>query len=639
LKKGFGVHLHRFIIHRFIILTVAMLLIGSLFMGEAQSVSSEDENPKFVLLRLEDIGPGGQFDTIEKLGRLRAVLNYLRDQKVPVQLAVIPRWLNFYTDGSTYDQVLDNSDSEYIAAFRKVLHEAEQGGAVIGMHGYTHQYGTDLRKDGGHETAIGSEFNVHGADDSKTIPFAKTRMNEGIQIMNKAGFAPKFWEAPHYHSTLQQDLLFRGYFGLNYHPDVHGSKVTDNVKMINKRNVMSGASSLGAVYIPTPFGYVPFSKDEHVILDKLGKTNQIASFFYHPFLEFKYLTAAADAEGKPLIRDGIPVYTYPQEAVTHLQKIIAGVRDQHYEFYSLHDCVPFTPSESLQLSKKKVNLQLGDVTGDGQADAVSWDLSSGEITVTPGSFGGIRNKQQNDERLWANIPYAKGAAYALADANGDGKKDLWIVHPSGKLETFLSTGSTFKLNQSRTFPQGELQNLFVLHRPNAAWAVVGMSADKARLVGVYLQGSSTKPLEPYLFSVPGPKLLQVIEEDGVQSLFYSKSGTSSGFKYEVDAAKLKWKSVGVQFAVPAQSGRLMLGDFNGDGKQDVLRFDRDRYTYTVYLRTDGNEYRILSRFGPWGQAGQQLRIADLDGNGKSDLFLYSPTDGILDTALSYEMKK
>jgi predicted deacetylase len=634
LKKGFGIHLHRFTI-----LTIAMLLIGSLFMGEARSVSSEDANPKFVLLRLEDIGPGGQYDTIEKLGQLRAVLNYLRDQKVPVQLAVIPRWLNFYADGGKYDQALDNSESEYIAAFRTVLHEGEQGGAVIGMHGYTHQYGTEPRKDGGQETAIGSEFNVHGADDSKTIPFAEARLNEGIQIMQKAGFAPKFWEAPHYHSTLLQDLLFRSYFGLNYHPDVHGSKVTDTVKMINKRNMMSGASSLGAVYIPTPFGYVPFNKDEHVILDKLGKSKQIASFFYHPFLEFKYLTAAADAEGKALIRDGIPVYTYPQEAVTHLQKIIAGIRAEHYEFYSLHDCVPFTPSESLQLSKRKVNLQLGDVTGDGQADAVTWDLDSGDVMVTPGSFGGIRNKPQKDMQLWAYIPYTKGAVYTLSDANADGKKDLWIVHPSGKLETFLSTGSVFKLNQTRTFPQAELQNLYVLHQPNAAWAVAGLSADKTRLVGVYLQGDTTKSLEPYLFNTPVSKQFQVVEEDGVISLFYSKSGTSSGFKYEVDAALKKWKSVGVQFTVPAQSGKLMLGDFNGDGKLDVLRFDRDRYTYTVYLRTEGNQYRYLSRFGPWGQAGEQLQIADLDGNGKSDLALYSAAGGILDAALSFEMMK
>ncbi|SEC09117.1 DUF2334 domain-containing protein [Paenibacillus sp. GP183] len=633
MKKGFGIHLHRYVI-----LTIALLLIGTLFMGEAKSVAEEDENPKVVLLRLEDIGPGGQFDSIEKLGQLRAVLNYLRDQKVPVQMAIIPRWLNFYPDGSKYDQALDNSESEYTAAFRTVLHEAEQGGAVIGMHGYTHQYGTVPRKDRGHETAIGSELNVQGANDSKTISFAETRLNQGIQIMHNSGFEPRFWEAPHYHSTLKQDQFIRGYFGLNYQPDVHGSKVTDDVKSINKRNVMSGVSSLGAVYIPTPFGYVPYNKDEHVILDKLGKTNQIASFFYHPFLEFKHLTAAADAEGKPLIRDGIPVYTYPREAVTYLQKIITGVRAQHYEFYSLHDCVPFTPSESLQLSKRKVNIQLGDVTGDGQADVISWDLSSGEITVTPGRFGGIRNKPQNDEQLWAKIPYTKGAAYALADANADGKKDLWIVHPSGKLETFLSTGSTFQINQTRTFPQGELQNLYVLRQPNDAWAVAGVSADKTRLVGVYLQGGTTKLLEPYLFSRPGSRLFQVVEENGVQSLFFSKSGTSSGYKFELDPALLKWRAVDVQFAVPAESGKLMLGDFNGDGKLDLLRFDRDRHTYKVYLRTEENNYRYLSRFGPWGQVGQQLLIADLDGNGKSDLALYNPTDGILDTALSFEMR-
>jgi hypothetical protein len=118
-KRRIGIH-----VKRFTILTIAMLLIGSLFIGEARSVSGEDGNPKFVLLRLEDIGPGGQFDTIEKVGQLRAVLDYLREQKVPVQLAVIPRWLNFSVDGSKYDQSVNAAESEYMAAFRRVLLEA-----------------------------------------------------------------------------------------------------------------------------------------------------------------------------------------------------------------------------------------------------------------------------------------------------------------------------------------------------------------------------------------------------------------------------------------------------------------------------------------------------------------------------------
>jgi hypothetical protein len=232
----------------------------------------------------------------------------------------------------------------------------------------------------------------------------------------------------------------------------------------------------------------------------------------------------------------------------------------------------------------------------------------------------------------------KRAAFALSDVDQDGKQDLWMVHPSGKLEVYISTGNSFRLNQTRTFPGGELQSLYVLRQRNSAWAVAGISADQTRLAGVYVQGETIKLLEPYLFNLPGSKLFQLVEEDGVQSLFYSKSGTSSGFKFEVNPTMLKWSSAGVQFAVPALSGKLMLGDFNGDGKLDVLRFDRDRFTYTVYLRTEDNKFRYLSRFGPWGQGGQ-LRIADLDGNGKSDLALYSETGSILDAALSFELRK
>jgi hypothetical protein len=628
---------------------IVLLLMGTFLIGKAQ-VSGEELNPKFVLIRLEDIGPGGTYSTVEQLGKLRAVMEFLHEQEVPFQVAVIPRWLNYLADGTKYDQSLDLTESSYINAFNTILHQAELGGASIGMHGYTHQYGTEPRKDGFQESGIGNEFDMAEDAASQTPAFAEERLKEGIRILKQAGFTPSFWEAPHYHSTPQQDQLFRSYFGLQYQPDMQ-SEPTRGAKYFNNLNTRSGAVTRGSVYIPTPFSYIPYNKDEHMILDKLDKSKDIVSFFFHPFLEFKYMLPLTDEEGNQVLRDGIPVYTYAKQKASILQKVIAALKARHYFFYSIHDYIPFTPSASIslpyQLGQKtaesigeSVHTQVGDVTGDGQSDTVTWSPGDGSVRVVPGQFRELRNVLQEPSQIWANIPYSKDMAYTLGDADEDGKQDLWVVQPNGKLSLYKSTGTGFKLKQTWKFPTGGLSALYLLRCSNSDWVIAGQSLDHSKLVGVYLHNGNAKPIQTYRFKSDSYKYLQKIHNYGndCESLFLNKSGSSSGVELEVDPSSSAWKSTALQFDVPLQPGKLFIGDYNGDGKQDLLRWDPEQLTYTVYLRTEaeGSLYRLLSVFGPWGGAGGRLQIADLDGNGKSDLAMLSKSGAVLDTALSYE---
>jgi hypothetical protein len=627
---------------------IALLLVSTFLMGKTP-VLGEELNPKFVLIRLEDIGPGGQYNTVEQLGKLRAVMEFLHEQRVPFQLAVIPRWLNYLPDGTQYDQSLDHSESSYISAFTTILHQAELGGASVGMHGYTHQFGTEPRKDGFQETGIGNEFNIAGDEESKTPAFAEARIKEGIQIMKRAGFTPSFWEAPHYHSTPQQDEVFRRYFGLQYQSDIQTAP-TPGAKYYNNLNIGSGAVTRGSVYIPTPFSYIPYNKDEHVILDNLDKSKNIVSFYFHPFLEFKQLLPQTDEEGNKVLRDGIPVYAYSKQASSTLQKLIANLKARHYLFYSLHDYIPFTPAASIALPQgqghksadstaESHRTQVGDTTGDGQADAVVWSSDDGKVRVIPGQFRELRNALQEQTQVWANIPYSKGSVYTLGDADGDGKKDLWVVQPSGKLSLYKSTGKDFKLKETWKFPQGELEELYVF-RIHEDWVIAGQSLDHLKLTGGYLHNGKVSPIKTYDFKSDVSKHFQVIadEEKGIQTLFTNKSGASTGIKLEIDPVSLTWQSTALSFDVPLQPGKLFFGDFNGDGKQDLLRWDSEQLSYTVYLRTESESYTLLSVFGPWGAAGARLQITDLDGNGKSDLALIGKGGAVLDAALSFERK-
>ncbi|TXK76947.1 VCBS repeat-containing protein [Paenibacillus sp. N3.4] len=104
----------------------------------------------------------------------------------------------------------------------------------------------------------------------------------------------------------------------------------------------------------------------------------------------------------------------------------------------------------------------------------------------------------------------------------------------------------------------------------------------------------------------------------------------------MDKANLQWKLNKVTLNIPDELGGLKFGDFNGDGKEDILRWDSKNLMYRVYQQTSDNEYKLLSVFGPWGRSNGRLMVADFDGNGKSDLAMYQPEEGNIDFALSYQ---
>jgi predicted deacetylase len=608
------------------------------------TVAGESSNPRFVLMRLEDIGPGGQYDTIEQLGKLRTVLDYLHNQEVTYHLAVIPRWISMPADGSRYDVSLDQTDNPYVAAYQQLLKDAVNNGATLGMHGYTHQVGNVRRDDGHQDSGIGNEFNNPGSEETMSAAFAEPRLKEGLAIFKRAGLKPRFWEAPHYRSTPEQDDMFRNYFGLNYQADVQTNRNTPVAQYVTKRNNGYGESSLGAAYVPTPFDYIPSNKDEKLILDRVGKSNIVASFFYHPFLEFKYLTPVVDESGEQVIRDGLPEFRYITQDKSLLQKLIAGLKAKRYSFYSIQDYVPFTPAHSVKLkpaAQPQEKIMLGDVTGDGQADTVTWDTKKGLISVSPGSFDGMRNDPQGTPAVWASAAYTNGAAAALGTRGLDGKSNLWMVQPTGRLEQFSSDGKHFTLKNSWKTEPRNCANLYVLPQAGGDVVVAGLTTDHLQLFGYWVSKDSVKPLKPFKLNNELKNELQLRKRDnGASALFSSKLGAAKGLEWSPDLTALDWKQNKQELAIPNEDGYLRFGDYNGDGREDVLRWNPGMGLFTVYLNNGEGGYSLLSTFGPWGKStASRLTVADLDGNGKSDLALFNSEAGYMDTALSFESIK
>ncbi|MFD0696943.1 DUF2334 domain-containing protein [Paenibacillus sp. GCM10027628] len=629
--------------HKWMTYLIPCIISFSLFVGlcRMMTVEGADNNPRFVMIRLEDIGPGGYYGSSEGLGKLRAVFEFLHDRHVRFSMAVVPRWINISSDGIRYDRSLDQMGDSYVQSFNMLLHQAVGAGATLGMHGYTHQVGDVIREDGHHASGIGNEFNIPGMDETATALFADQRVNEGIRIFHQAGFLPHFWEAPHYHTNPGQDHVFQSYFGLMYQPQIALNPNPAAAQYNNDLNKGYGAPSLGAVYVPTPLTYIPGNRDEKVILNQIGKTNRVNSFFYHPFLEFSHLTPVVDRSGNTVIRDGLPEYQYAEGNKSNLQKLIAQIEAKGYAFYNIHDYVPFTPAHRVKVGNDKdPNVQIGDVTGRGEADLVTWEKKTGNVSVIEGHFKELRNESQPAPKVWTTMNKADGAAFTLNNTNGDGKKGLWVVQPTGKLESYFSNGSRFVLNHRWTIPANRWLDVFELRQPGGDCVLAGQSQDRTQLLGIYLHNGVAKAIKPYTFKSDAARELIVrdLKKEGRQSLFLSKTDSSQGVQLDWDRDGLQWKVKKVAFNIPAELGDIRFGDFNGDGKEDILRWDAKNLTSRVYHQTGENEYKLLSVFGPWGQANSRLVVADFDGNGEQDIALIGKEDANMDIALSYQSR-
>ncbi len=628
------------------LLRTTMLLIAAMLaaLPLLQANGSSPSEKKFILMRLEDIGPGGQYEGVDQLGKLRAVLEYLQASDVRFQLAVIPRWIDFGADGTRYDRSLDQSDDPYIRAYAAMLRQAVQAGSLAGMHGYTHQIGDSRRKDGHHQSGQGNEFKLRDVPETLTAAYAKQRVEAGLLVLKKAGIKPAFWEAPHYESTSTQNEVFRSYFGLHFQADMDVNPDAGDVQYRTGRNRGNGSSTLGAVYVPTPLSYIPAGKDEAFILKQLGRSsNQVEAFFYHPFLEFAHLLPVQGPDGKPMLRDGVPVYRYPDKPVSTLQKLIPAVKERGYTFATLHDLIPFVPGHSFRVGKQ-ARLAFGDVNGDGQTDVVSWNEDRRAFLVQTGQLRGVRNESQGSGAVWSEGMLGQHDGFALLDDDGDGRDDLWVMRAGGSLEQYRSDGASFTLLRSHPVRTFGWSALYAVQLAPGKWLLAGPARDGTQLEAVLIEqaGAALKPVTPYRWPRSEPPVLMVndIDGDGVRNLSIPLKRAGSFIQLtlrEGDSLRLEASRFDAHIPVDGAFEQLT-GDVNGDGRDDILIWDRAHHKIQVFVRQaqqEGSAFHRTGSFGPWGKPDARLVVRDFDGNGKADLALIGLTDPFVDLAYSY----
>ena len=225
---------------------------------------------------------------------------------------------------------------------------------------------------------------------------------------------------------------------------------------------------------------------------------------------------------------------------------------------------------------------IGDFNANGKADILLRNRFTGMVTMwlmngtSPAGWGVIIMNAGNTDWTVAGV----------GDFNGDGKADiLWRNTSTGMVTMWLMNG-TSKISEAT-----------ILNAGNTDWTVAGVGDFNGDgKADILWRNTST----------------------GIVSMWLMNGTTSAGWKLIVsDAGNAAWTVAGV-------------GDFNGDGKADILWRNTSTGIVTMWLMTGTTSVGwglIVSDAGntAWTVAG----VGDFNGDGKADILWQNTSTGMV----------
>jgi hypothetical protein len=266
------------------------------------------EAGKPALIRFEDVS-AMNYALPESMEKLRIVSDYLYAENVPFHVAWVPRYID-PRPSSKADVDISKKYSMENADFVYTLDYMLDRDGLIGLHGYTHQYGNTV-------SIEGLEFHApygNGVNIPATEEYAQERINLAKEAALNLDILYAFFEAPHYGIFGNQLKVAEKNFDIIYE-DYPGSPN----QIVERRN-----GDKRTKYIPTPLNYIDGKNDVNRMINKVRNLspNVLASFFCAPHLEFDSITLSKD-------QDGYPSYTYGTSVLHQLLKVF---QEKGYRF-------------------------------------------------------------------------------------------------------------------------------------------------------------------------------------------------------------------------------------------------------------------------------------------------------------------
>ncbi|MBN1056551.1 DUF2334 domain-containing protein [Clostridium botulinum] len=274
------------------------------------SISTSSENTQIGLIRFEDVCVTSQSYDKNYFENLRIIGAYMNKQNIPYHIAWIPRYKNpnFKIDN---DPLTKNNFE--IAEMVYTLDYLNNHNGVIGLHGYTHQFGNC-------ESAAGFEF---GKFEPSTDVF-KEKIEKAIETASYLDIPIDFFEVPHYEITPEQNKIAEEYFKILYYPfNDYGIDKAD----LKKPQLSPYNNS--SLYISTPLDYIAEGK-EGICLDRIKNSDisNMGSVFFHPSLENAFISLNEDS-------DGYPSFSYDDNSI--LKRLVNILEEKGFKMTKVTD--------------------------------------------------------------------------------------------------------------------------------------------------------------------------------------------------------------------------------------------------------------------------------------------------------------
>ncbi|GAB6169846.1 polysaccharide deacetylase family protein [Clostridium carnis] len=266
----------------------------------------EKKNKKKAYIRFEDFTAGDVYNKQETLDKIRIVADYMKDESENFSLSWVPKYIS-YTNNKDND--ISKDMSMINANFVFTLDYLVNKGAIVGLHGYTHQYGSN-------DSVISSEFGKDGYSDPKEI---RNRVQAALTIASKLNIPCDYWETPHYIATPEQQAIFEEYFNIIYEPFIG---------VYNKKIITSERNGV-TKFIPAPLSYVKDRDAASMIKSMEENTSDTEmSLFYHPSKEIDSIHLSVDT-------NGIINSTYDDNSI--LKQLVISANKLGYTFSSIKE--------------------------------------------------------------------------------------------------------------------------------------------------------------------------------------------------------------------------------------------------------------------------------------------------------------
>jgi Ca2+-binding RTX toxin-like protein len=275
----------------------------------------------------------------------------------------------------------------------------------------------------------------------------------------------------------------------------------------------------------------------------------------------------------------------------------------------------FTPAINFAVGDSPESVAIGDFNGDGKADLVTANRLSNNLSVLlgdgTGSFAPTVNFVAN------SLPQS----VAIGDLNGDGKADLVTPTPSSILTLFGNGTGSFA--PALNFPLVGAVDVAIgdFNGDGKADLAAATSSSNGNLVSVLLGNGSGGFAPAINFPVglaPESVAIGDFNGDGKSDLVTANRNSNNVSVLLGNGAGSFTQAV--NYAVGSFPWSVAVGDFNGDGNQDLVtaNFGGSSNNVSVLLGNGSGNFDPAVNFAV-GLGPLSVAIGDFNGDGKPDL--------------------